>query len=125
MALAAPGRRLPWQRMHAGRRRRRPAGARPVDDAGAGAGADLLSAGLGRVLCDRARPTHTAALTSTLKGHGIMQGLYLVTPNWDDTARLLAVTEQALQAGRPRAAPGAGRRAAGLEPALRRPADHQ
>ena len=28
-----------------------------------------------------------------------MQGLYLVTPNWDDTARLLAVTEQALQAG--------------------------
>lgn len=28
-----------------------------------------------------------------------MQGLYLVTPNWDDTGRLLAVTEQALQAG--------------------------
>ena len=28
-----------------------------------------------------------------------MQGLYLVTPNWDDTAHLLAVTEQALQAG--------------------------
>lgn len=28
-----------------------------------------------------------------------MQGLYLVTPNWDDTARLLAVTEEALQAG--------------------------
>lgn len=28
-----------------------------------------------------------------------MQGLYLVTPNWDDTARLLAVTEQALGAG--------------------------
>lgn len=28
-----------------------------------------------------------------------MQGLYLVTPNWDDTARLLAVTEQALAAG--------------------------
>jgi thiamine-phosphate pyrophosphorylase len=28
-----------------------------------------------------------------------MQGLYLVTPNWDDTARLLAVTEQALQVG--------------------------
>lgn len=28
-----------------------------------------------------------------------MQGLYLVTPNWDDTDRLLAVTEQALQAG--------------------------
>ncbi|NRR32546.1 thiamine phosphate synthase [Oxalobacteraceae bacterium] len=28
-----------------------------------------------------------------------MQGLYLVTPNWDDTAKLLAVTEQALQAG--------------------------
>ncbi len=26
-------------------------------------------------------------------------GLYLVTPNWDDTERLLAVTEQALQAG--------------------------
>jgi len=28
-----------------------------------------------------------------------MQGLYLVTPNWDDTGRLLAVTEQALLAG--------------------------
>ena len=28
-----------------------------------------------------------------------MQGLYLVTPNWDDTERLLAVTEQALGAG--------------------------
>lgn len=28
-----------------------------------------------------------------------MQGLYLVTPNWDDTAKLLAVTEQALKAG--------------------------
>ncbi|WP_342120695.1 thiamine phosphate synthase [Pseudoduganella sp. OTU4001] len=28
-----------------------------------------------------------------------MQGLYLVTPNWDDTDKLLAVTEQALQAG--------------------------
>lgn len=30
-----------------------------------------------------------------------MQGLYLVTPNWNDTARLLAVTEQALAAGGP------------------------
>ena len=28
-----------------------------------------------------------------------MQGLYLVTPNWDDTDRLLAVTGQALLAG--------------------------
>jgi thiamine-phosphate pyrophosphorylase len=28
-----------------------------------------------------------------------MQGLYLVTPNWDDTDRLLQLTEQALQAG--------------------------
>jgi thiamine-phosphate pyrophosphorylase len=28
-----------------------------------------------------------------------MRGLYLVTPNWDDTERLLAVTEQALRAG--------------------------
>jgi thiamine-phosphate pyrophosphorylase len=28
-----------------------------------------------------------------------MQGLYLVTPDWDDTARLLAVTEAALVAG--------------------------
>jgi len=28
-----------------------------------------------------------------------MQGLYLVTPDWDDTARLLAATEQALAAG--------------------------
>ena len=28
-----------------------------------------------------------------------MQGLYLVTPNWDDTARLLACTERALAAG--------------------------
>jgi thiamine-phosphate pyrophosphorylase len=28
-----------------------------------------------------------------------MQGLYLVTPNWDDTEQLLAVTEQALRAG--------------------------
>ncbi|MYM65989.1 thiamine phosphate synthase [Pseudoduganella sp. FT55W] len=27
-----------------------------------------------------------------------MQGLYLVTPNWDDTSRLLQLTEQALQA---------------------------
>lgn len=27
------------------------------------------------------------------------QGLYLVTPNWDDTARLLQVTEQALAQG--------------------------
>lgn len=29
-----------------------------------------------------------------------MQGLYLVTPNWDDTDRLLQVSEQALKAGR-------------------------
>jgi len=28
-----------------------------------------------------------------------MRGLYLVTPNWDDTDRLLDVTEQALRAG--------------------------
>lgn len=28
-----------------------------------------------------------------------MRGLYLVTPNWDDTDRLLAVTAQALEAG--------------------------
>lgn len=28
-----------------------------------------------------------------------MHGLYLVTPNWDDTARLLACTERALAAG--------------------------
>ena len=28
-----------------------------------------------------------------------MQGLYLVTPNWDDTEQLLAVTERALKAG--------------------------
>jgi thiamine-phosphate pyrophosphorylase len=28
-----------------------------------------------------------------------MQGLYLVTPNWDDTSRLLQLTEQAMQAG--------------------------
>lgn len=28
-----------------------------------------------------------------------MQGLYLVTPNWDDTDKLLAVTEAALRAG--------------------------
>ena len=28
-----------------------------------------------------------------------MRGLYLVTPNWDDTDRLLDVTEQALQEG--------------------------
>ncbi|HEV7816816.1 MAG TPA: thiamine phosphate synthase [Janthinobacterium sp.] len=28
-----------------------------------------------------------------------MRGLYLVTPDWDDTAKLLAVTEQALDAG--------------------------
>ena len=28
-----------------------------------------------------------------------MQGLYLVTPNWDDIEKLLAVTEQALKAG--------------------------
>jgi thiamine-phosphate pyrophosphorylase len=30
-----------------------------------------------------------------------MQGLYLVTPNWDDTARLLDLSEQALAAARP------------------------
>jgi thiamine-phosphate pyrophosphorylase len=29
----------------------------------------------------------------------IMRGLYLVTPNWDDTARLLAVTEAGLRGG--------------------------
>ncbi|MTW12591.1 thiamine phosphate synthase [Pseudoduganella eburnea] len=28
-----------------------------------------------------------------------MQGLYLVTPNWDDTEKLLAITEQVLAAG--------------------------
>lgn len=28
-----------------------------------------------------------------------MQGLYLVTPNWDDTGKLLEMTEAALQAG--------------------------
>lgn len=28
-----------------------------------------------------------------------MQGLYLVTPNWDDTVKLLSVTERALSAG--------------------------
>lgn len=30
---------------------------------------------------------------------GGLRGLYLVTPDWDDSARLLAVTEQALRAG--------------------------
>jgi thiamine-phosphate pyrophosphorylase len=30
-----------------------------------------------------------------------MQGLYLVTPNWDDTARLLDLSEQALAAAQP------------------------
>ncbi|MYN15278.1 thiamine phosphate synthase [Rugamonas sp. FT107W] len=34
-----------------------------------------------------------------------MQGLYLVTPNWDDTDRLLELTERALAAAR-RAQPG-------------------
>ncbi|MEC5218225.1 thiamine-phosphate pyrophosphorylase [Actimicrobium sp. GrIS 1.19] len=29
----------------------------------------------------------------------MMRGLYLVTPDWDDTERLLAVTEQALEGG--------------------------
>ena len=28
-----------------------------------------------------------------------MKGLYLVTPDWDDTDRLIAITEQALEAG--------------------------
>lgn len=28
-----------------------------------------------------------------------MRGLYLVTPNWDDTSKLLDITEQALRAG--------------------------
>ena len=28
-----------------------------------------------------------------------MRGLYLVTPNWDDTGKLLELTEQALRAG--------------------------
>lgn len=32
------------------------------------------------------------------QGHA-MRGLYLVTPDWDDTERLLQVTEQALQGG--------------------------
>ena len=36
-----------------------------------------------------------------------MQGLYLVTPNWDDTARLLAASEQALAAGAGRGIGGA------------------
>jgi thiamine-phosphate pyrophosphorylase len=31
--------------------------------------------------------------------HQTLRGLYIVTPDWDDTARLLAVTEQALQGG--------------------------
>lgn len=31
-----------------------------------------------------------------------MQGLYLITPNWDDTARLLDLSEQALAAAAPR-----------------------
>jgi thiamine-phosphate pyrophosphorylase len=28
-----------------------------------------------------------------------MKGLYLVTPDWDDTERLVAVTEQAIRGG--------------------------
>jgi thiamine-phosphate pyrophosphorylase len=32
-------------------------------------------------------------------GPGGLRGLYLVTPDWDDTAKLLSVTEQALRAG--------------------------
>ncbi|WP_339936635.1 thiamine phosphate synthase [Undibacterium luofuense] len=31
--------------------------------------------------------------------HQTLRGLYIVTPDWDDTARLLTVTEQALQGG--------------------------
>ncbi|WP_373295335.1 thiamine phosphate synthase [Undibacterium squillarum] len=31
--------------------------------------------------------------------HQTLRGLYIVTPDWDDTARLLAVTEQALLGG--------------------------
>nr|WP_315402345.1 thiamine phosphate synthase [uncultured Duganella sp.] len=37
-----------------------------------------------------------------------MQGLYLVTPDWDDTARLLDASEQALAAGAAHAGAGAG-----------------
>jgi thiamine-phosphate pyrophosphorylase len=34
-----------------------------------------------------------------MKNEKNMRGVYLVTPDWDDTDRLLIVTEQALQAG--------------------------
>ena len=34
-----------------------------------------------------------------MKGIHTMRGLYLVTPNWDDTAHMLEITERALDAG--------------------------
>lgn len=34
-----------------------------------------------------------------MKANNWRQGLYLITPNWDETDRLLAATEQALDAG--------------------------
>src|SRR5690606_37281906 len=44
---------------------------------------------------------HPGAHTGAANAHQgvIMQGLYIVTPDWDDTKRLLEVTEQALRGG--------------------------
>ncbi|MBJ7314145.1 thiamine phosphate synthase [Rugamonas sp. CCM 8940] len=44
------------------------------------------------------KPSIEPSIKSSIKP-SIKRGLYLVTPNWDDTERLLAVTEQALAAG--------------------------
>jgi hydroxymethylpyrimidine/phosphomethylpyrimidine kinase len=61
---AAPARRIPRQRLHAGRRCRRPAGARLPDGAGADAGPGLQPPRAGRCLCHRLRPAHPAPLTA-------------------------------------------------------------
>jgi thiamine monophosphate synthase len=65
-----------------------------------------------------------------------LRGLYIVTPDWDDTARLLAVTEQALLGGAAIVqyrhktadmviAAATGHGFAGVVPSLWKTADHQ
>ena len=50
-----------------------------------------IASGLAQCVCDRARASACrGASCNDIKGEH-MRGLYLVTPNWDDTDRLLAV----------------------------------
>src|SRR4051812_22823598 len=94
--MAAFGRRISRQRLHVSFRDRRATSLRTIHAPGARRRATLLPPHLRKFLCHRNWPTHPR--THFTMNHEL-SGLYLVTPDWDDTAKLIASSESALKGG--------------------------